>query len=258
MGEIINIIMKGNKYMPDVVSLQEVTSKSMSMLEKSLSNHYFLFDVLDRNNQVSATSSIIPFSNVICVSKATMEIIPDTITAYDFDSQMGRKLMVCGVKHISTDTTFYILNVHLESYEENWSYRRAQMESVLRLVKEEKMKNIILMGDFNITHPREPIEVQLRLSSGYQDVWNEMGSPESLKYTYNSKTNEYAKSKMQQQQSASIQSRMDRILYKFKDSRIIPIKIKLLGVTNPQPSDHFGILAEFILKNTSINIASNN
>lgn len=264
--DVVNIILKGNKYVPDIVCLQEVTSKSFAILEKSLSATYHIFDVLERNNnsdnsQTNSNSNI-PYSNVICVNRGTMEVVKDSITAYDFESQMGRKLVVCGVKHISTESTFYVLNTHLESFEENWSYRRAQLESILRLIKEEKMRNIILMGDFNITRPTEPTEVQLRLAEGYNDVWNEMGSPESLKYTYDTQTNEYARTKALQQSQQSSQSsknqqsllikgraRMDRILYKFKDQKIVPTKIRLLGVTKPQPpSDHYGLLVEFMIK----------
>jgi hypothetical protein len=82
-----------------------------------------------------------------------------------------------------------------------------------------------------------------------------MGSPESLKYTYDPQNNEYAKTKAQQQQTTpnnttilKNRSRMDRILYKFRDQKIVPTKIKLLGVSKPQPSDHFGLLTEFMLK----------
>lgn len=269
--DVVNIILKGNKYVPDIVCLQEVTSKSFAILEKSLSATYHIFDVLERNNNDNNSNSNtnnqannVPYSNVICVNRGTMEVVKDSITAYDFESQMGRKLVVCGVKHISTESTFYVLNTHLESFEENWSYRRAQLESILRLIKEEKMRNVILMGDFNITRPTEPTEVQLRLAEGYNDVWNEMGSPESLKYTYDTQTNEYARTKalQQSQQSSSQQqtkmnqsilikgrARMDRILYKFKDQKIVPTKIRLLGVTKPQPpSDHYGLLVEFMIK----------
>ena len=253
--ELIVALTHGHKYKPDIISLQEVTPKSYQILEQALNEDYFLFEILSQSSE-----SQVPYSNLIAVNRSTLEIVPDTLTAYDFDSQMGRKLMVCAVKHKATDIQFYVFNAHLESFKENWSYRRSQMDSIIRLIKEEKISNFILTGDFNICDPTEPIESQLRMAN-YKDAWIEMGSPNSLKYTYNHNTNNYIKwKKSQQSPDAKLMhpphpSRLDRILYRFRENQALVTKMKLLGVAPsedpkrpPHPSDHFGVLSEFMIK----------
>lgn len=253
--ELIATLTHGHKYKPDIISLQEVTPKSYQILEQALTEDYFLFEILSQSSE-----SQVPYSNLIAVNRSTLEIVPDTLTAYDFDSQMGRKLMVCAVKHKATDVKFYVFNAHLESFKENWSYRKSQMDSIIRLIKEEKINNFILTGDFNICDPAEPIESQLRMAN-YKDAWIEMGSPNSLKYTYNHNTNNYIKWKKSQQSPdaklmhPSHPSRLDRILYRFRDNQALVTKMKLLGVVPsedpkrpPHPSDHYGVLSEFMIK----------
>lgn len=243
--ELINKLVVGHKYLPDLICLQEVTPKSFAILQKALGDKYDLFTVLGQ------PPDQLPYSNLIGINRQSLEII-DAPTAYDFNSQMGRKLIVCQVKHRETKISFYVLNTHLESFEENWSYRRDQMESINGLIKEEKIRNFILVGDFNICRSTEPIETKLRLTE-YSDAWVEMGSPQSLKYTYDHQNNRYVKEKMTssqptKQQHPQNRSRLDRILYRFKDNRIVVTKLKMLGVQEPHPSDHFGLLAEFMLK----------
>tara|TARA_R100001163_G_C5067722_1_gene207099 strand:- start:2978 stop:4705 length:1728 start_codon:yes stop_codon:yes gene_type:complete len=249
---LIEHLMNSSKYKPDLINLQEVTAKSYSLIETALNDDYFLFEILGE------PPNVLPYSNLIALNRSTIEIVDETLTGYDFNSQMGRKLLVCQVMHKSTGIKFHILNAHLESFQENWSYRKDQMESIIRLIKGEKIRNFILVGDFNICNPTEPIETQIRLS-GYSDAWVDIGSPESLKFTYDHSLNDYVKEKTAlqlcdngpKQNFPKKPSRLDRILYKFKDHKIKTTKMKFLGVVKPNPSDHFGLLVEFMLKSSS-------
>ena len=201
----------------------------------AVAQYYHLFEIFGQPP--------LPYSNLIAFRRETIELVGNDLTSYDFDSQMGRKLMVCQVKLKETGTIFHVLNAHLESLSGNWKYRKDQMESIYRLIKGEKINNFILTGDFNICHDHEPIETQIRLY-GWSDAWREMGSPQSIKYTYDSLNNPHAFKKGE----PKYQSRLDRILYKFKDDQIVITKFKFLGYKEPFISDHYGILSEFMIK----------
>jgi len=235
--QLVKLLLNSPKYLPDIICLQEVTPKSFQIIQHGLSKNYVLFEVFGEPP--------LPYSNLIAINRETLEIIDDTLTVYDFDSQMGRKLMVCQVKIKQSGVSVHILNTHLESFTENWKYRRSQMESIHRLIKEEKFRNFILVGDFNICQDQEPIESQLRMYE-YSDAWTEMGSPESLKYTFNSSINPYARGKYNK-----LQARQDRILYQFRHDKAVVTKMKLIGVKKPFVSDHFGVVAEFMLKSSN-------
>jgi len=236
--QIVELIMTGLKHLPDLICMQEVTQRSYQIIEQAMKSSYYLFEVFGNDKPG------LPYSNLIAINRKTLEIINDTLTAYDFDSQMGRKLMVCQVRQRMTDIKFHILNTHLESLQENWKYRKLQMESIHRLIKEEKLENFILVGDFNICRDQEPIESLLR-SYEYQDAWIEMGSPQSLKYTYDYQLNS------QESNNVKLKGRLDRILYRFADDKIVISKLKFIGHQKPNPSDHFGLLAEFMMKSNN-------
>lgn len=232
---LVKTILNTSKYIPDIICLQEVTGRSFEILQQSLGAHYDLYEAFG--------DPPLPYTNLIAINRQTLEVIGDTITVYDFDSQMGRKLMVINVKVKQTGISFYVLNAHLEGFPENWKYRRVQMESIHRMIKAEKIKNFILTGDFNICQDQEPIEAQFRLYE-YMDGWNELGSPQSLKYTYSYKNNPYA----HMNGALRIESRQDRILYQFREDKAVITKMKLLGTKKPFCSNHYGILAEFMVK----------
>ena len=230
-------ILTSQKHSPDLICLQEVTPRSFKLLEQALNHEYFLFEVFGTDEQL-------PYCNLIAIHRRKLEIIDDSMVAYDFKSQMGRKLMVVEVKHRQTGISLMVMNTHLESQTENWKYRKIQMEAINRLIKEGKeYQNFILVGDFNICDDREPVETLLRLYN-YHDAWNEMGSPQSLTYTYNCLTNPYAK---EVTKNSKFHSRLDRILYRFSADRIVVTKMKFLGVKQPI-SDHYGLMAEFMIK----------
>jgi len=230
---LIKVLLTGHKYKPDLVCLQEVTPQSYQILQKGLGNNYYLFEIFG--------DPPMRYCNLIAINKETMDIVDDTLGYYDLpETQMSRKLMICYVTIKKTGTRFHILNTHLESFDTHWKNRQQQMEFIDQILEEEKVSNFILCGDFNICKDDEPIESHIRLA-GYSDAWMEMGSPQSLKHTYNSKTNRYAK--------GDYKSRLDRILYRFGNNDQVAItKLKLLGIKEPLPSDHYGVLSEFLIK----------
>jgi hypothetical protein len=48
------------------------------------------------------------------------------------------------------------------------------------------MKNVLLVGDFNITSNREPVE-NLIYDNDLYDAWIETGHPQEVKFTYRDK-----------------------------------------------------------------------
>jgi endonuclease/exonuclease/phosphatase family metal-dependent hydrolase len=228
---LVKMVLLGNKYRPDLICLQEVTPEVYKILQVMIASEYFLFELFE--------SQAMPYTNLIAINKSTMDIVDDSLGYFDLpDTQMGRKIMLCYVMIKRTGTKFHIINAHLESFDANWKNRQTQMNAIEQILEAEKVGNFIMGGDFNIHRDDEPSENLIR-QQGYNDSWIEMGSPQSLKYTYDPGTNQFAK--------GNTRNRFDRILYRFKE-RIVLTKLKLLGVKQPQPSDHYGVLAEYLIK----------
>ena len=229
-GQVIKTIMQGQK-MPDIIAFQEVTTESYAIIKKRMGADYIMFDTLGEPPA--------PYGTILALNRENLELDEESLAYYDFpETGMGRKLMTCQVTHKKTQTQFHILNTHLESLVENWKIRKVQMNFILNIIKAEKIKNLLLTGDFNICDEREPIESMIKYS-GLKDAWVEMGSPQSIKNTYDHQKNQLVKGKFS--------ARLDRVLYRFPDAEVVVVKFKLLGVKEPT-SDHYGVTTEFLIK----------
>jgi endonuclease/exonuclease/phosphatase family metal-dependent hydrolase len=230
------------KSIPDIMGFQEVTPVTYALIRRKLSQHYYLFDTLGEPP--------VPYANIMAINKETLELDEESLVYYDYpETQMGRKLMMCKVKQKRNRAEFHIMNTHLESLKENSQVRHSQMEFIREILKAEKIQNCILLGDLNIYEDTEPIESLIK-TINFQDSFQEMGSPQSLKYTYDPKQNRYAQGKYR--------FRADRILYLFQrppqsDFEVVISKMKLLGISNKAHpySDHFGVNVEFVIRKVS-------
>ena len=237
---LMRVLLQGHKYLPDLVCFQEVTQAAYQLLQQGIGSQYYLFEIFG--------DPPVRYTNLIAINKETMELDADSVAYYDLpETQMSRKLMTCQVTIKKTKMTFHVMNTHLESLDTNWKNRQIQLEAIEQILEQEKIENFILCGDFNICHDNEPAENQIK-NSKYHDAWIEMGSPQSLKYTYDCENNPYINIK------TKFRSRLDRILYRFNNptntdrNLVVITKLKLLGIKEPFPSDHFGVLAEFLIK----------
>lgn len=231
----------GRNRLPDLICLQEVTPQTYRMIEKVFQRDYFLFEIFSSGEKI-------PHCAVTCINRKAFEIIEDSLTAYHFESQMGRKVLACQLKHKGSGVEFHLFNAHLESRPRNHNYREVQVESVLSLVRENKIKNLLFVGDLNLSVLGEPAELLLR-EAELTDAWMEIGSPGSLKYTYDTQENSYARDKLGEDKSEELRRRLDRVLYRFDHEKVnsVVTKIRMLGIEE-EASDHYGLLVEMALK----------
>jgi len=236
------------KSIPDIIGFQEVTPVTYTLIRRKLSPYYYLFDTLG--------DPPVPYANVMAIKKETLELDEESLVYYDYpETQMGRKLMMCKVKQKRNQAEFHIMNTHLESLKENAKVRNNQMDFIREILKSENIQNCILLGDLNIYQDTEPVESLIKTIK-FQDSFQEMGSPQSLKYTYDPSQNRYAQGKYR--------FRADRILYLFQrppksEFEVVISKMKLLGVSNKSHpySDHFGVNVEFVIRKINTTFPTN-
>ena len=103
-------------------------------------------------------------------------------------------------------------------------------------------QNIILCADSNILAQEEPHFIQTDNDSPWKDAWKLKGD-NANKFTYDGKRNVYLMLR-----KIPFRSRLDRIL--FRSDLLEPDNFSLVEASkdDDQPSDHYGVIAQFSLK----------
>ena len=223
-------------YEPDVICFQELTERSYEYLENKLTDIYYIFQIFMSEKN--------PYGCGIGCKRSSVEIIQQPYY-YDYNNtKMSRRLIGCEVK--IRGKHFHILNTHLESLPMNDHLRSLQFNTIKQVIT--PLSNVILCGDFNIIRDDEQINSKIANSKLY-DSWIQIGCPSRICYTYNHKKNSNIKGKYQ--------NRLDRIYYSVNDESDFNLEVKRMALTGLskinndipiQPSDHFGLLAEFEIK----------
>lgn len=236
---IMRIITIIREKMPDVIALQELSVETLSIVDDRLSNYYYIIEIFtkEEGNQ---------YGTCILCKKQSIRIDDgdDNVYYYDFNpTRMNRRVVGCRIEfNKMRGKKFHILTTHLESLAENDLVRARQFEIIKHVT--ENLTDCIVLGDFSVTGSAEEIEKKIQKSK-FKDSWIDMGCPFRVKYTVNPKKNVLAVKDQV--------SRPDRILYHSK-----LLKTKTLAVVGTshvdrdvpvQPSNHFGLYAEFELKN---------
>ena len=199
----------------DIVSLQEVTSKSLIILKKYLSKIYYF----------SKYELLKNYDNVIISKYEILEIHSEKLPL----TQMDREFHYIIIKY--DNIKIKIIGIHLESnYSKGNDIKYKQLQHIFNNIS----TNCIIMGDTNIINDVE-------IPNNIKDIWIEYGKKDELKYTFDyiNNSNIYGK----------YRSRLDRIYidknYKVLNLELVGIKeIDKYGV---YPSDHFGILSKIDL-----------
>jgi len=226
--QIIHLI---KKQQIEIVGLQEVVPETFELIVKHLKTDYLVFQVF--------IDEKLPYGDCLLFRRERIHIVEPYF--YDYPkTAMSRKLIGCEIQVKGFQPKLHILTTHLESGRNNAEVRHHQFQIIEEVVNKQNIGNVIMMGDLNITNIKEPTEDQIQ-QSVFSDAWIEIGCPEDLKYTYDYLRNSRITSKFR--------SRLDRILYRLGFEHLIS-GLKLVGITQelPPPSDHFGLLAEFIFK----------
>lgn len=262
---------------PDIICLQEVTLKFCHLLNlestRESSGSSWLSSYISSDGDLTG-QSIKPYGVMILCKK---ELLPE-FTFFPFVSEMDRKLLVVDIK--LSDGNIRIGTVHLESLSYH-TVREHQLEVCANVLSSHSS---ILCGDFNFCSyrnyhmPKDTSNLKLENDSlgeilpGFVDMWSCL-HPSEKGYTFDTEANEMLSCHRHEQM------RYDRILYSSSPSPnnlfIEPSSIELIGtssVDSPNkvatsaeaqkystppsksvakavvfPSDHFGLLGEFIL-----------
>lgn len=247
---------------PDIICFQEVLPSFLEILSRNsaLQDNYCCSD---SNYQGDTLND---YGNITLCRKS----IPHSFYFEDFESNMGRKLLICELSALP----ILIGNVHLESLA-NAPLRKSQLQ-----VCSARLSNAcsILCGDFNFCSEKNydlsttDIEnsVLNECLPTFSDIWPAL-HPSLSGYTFDSNKNDMI--------SRPERMRYDRILYHNLQSSsspmLLPLSIQLVGdspieessrttsVTGSPshcsykrvligrrtvklyPSDHFGLLCEF-------------
>ncbi len=156
--------------------------------------------------------------------------------------RLGRKALVCTLRHLPTARTLGGGVVHLESFLEDGAVRAAQLDLLFPQLAQ--ADDAVLMGDFNFGDGEPETS---HLDPSYKDArlaypWEEPGDT----YTWDIERNALAKRGSFPGEGSR---RLDRIL--CRSSRWVPRSVYRVGVhpvtstTDLWPSDHFGVAAKF-------------
>ena len=215
---------------PDIITLQEVTPALLNDILHSpwIQAAYRLSDIVG--------TSLDPYG-VLILSRLPIhswELVP-------LATAMGRQLVIARAALNGMTTAF--ASVHLESKATMASIRIKQMQRIFPALAAEQ--HVILTGDFNFdTHWDE----RQYLDPSYQDCWPLL-HPYEPGFTVDTERNHMRLLAKRQDK----QTRFDRIFLRSSAPGWQLESIELLGDTpissaTPDifPSDHFGLLAQFI------------
>ena len=236
--KIVNTI---KRHMPDIVCLQEVTEYTLDIIKKKLEPYYQNF-----HSFVEERKS---YGMCFLCKRDTVKVL-DRPYYYEYDgiTSMSRDIIGCEVEFLKLPKMpFHVMTTHLESLPDNDHLRSEQFDVISEVIK--PLKNLVLLGDFNIYSLQEDIERKIS-NSKLKDSWVEVGCPNRIKHTINYRKNSNVRGK--------VLSRSDRIYYSTNNPQFSVNKMSLLGLEQTSynvsipPSYHYGLLAEFRLDRTDI------
>ena len=239
---------------PDIICLQEVIPDIAKILIKRLRNIYkFVYP-----DTIEQSYGCMIFSRYKIIKCEQCEYIKTC---------MGRKLYYIVIEYnmmVKDDTceeNQYIVSrqnlvigtSHFES-----EFKRFNDIKTGQYIQARKILNdlysthgpIIFCSDTNILPHEE--KYFITDDKNWSDAWQENGCDSSIEYTYDTKLNLNLKNRNIQKE---IRSRIDRIIYRG-NSVLNPLSYKLIKGEPDliEPSDHFGIMAEFELVDNTIEI----
>lgn len=225
-----HVIKLVREYGPDVCCLLDVSEPCYKCIEKELDRHYIVFQVFIAEGD--------PVGMVLLCKKETVDLPLDTQPYYyDFTSGHGRVIGV-ELELLSNGERVHVLCTKLDDHRDNDHIRSDQFSVIQQVIK--KLRNCILVGDFNIFRDGEEIQSKIQ-QSRLDDAWIKMGCPNHVKYTFDGKRNRITQDRSQM--------RASRIYYMGSH---LHIKSMCLVGTSPisnslriTPSCHYGLMSTF-------------
>lgn len=224
---VVKLIKENN---PDVGCLLEVSENCYNYLVKELEKFYIIFQVfLLEGDDVGI---------VLLCNRNTVDLPEGSQPYYyDFNSGKGRVIGV-ELELLSNGEQVHILCTKLDDHRDNDHIRSDQYSVIQQVIK--KLRNCIVVGDFNIFRGGEEVEGKIA-SSRLNDAWTKMGCPNRVKYTFDGKRNRITQDRSQ--------LRASRIYYmgshlhikslSFIGTNVISDSLKIT------PSCHYGLIGTF-------------
>lgn len=215
---------------PDVVCLLDVSESCYNIFATELDKFYILFQVfLMEGDNVG----------MVLMCKRETVTLPDGSQPYyyDFPNGGGRVLGV-ELELLSNGEHVNVLCAKLDDHRDNDYIRNDQFSVIQKVIK--KLKNCIVVGDFNIFRDTEDVNQKI-MESKLDDSWIKMGCPNRVKYTFDGKRNRITQDRSQ--------LRASRIYYNGTH-----LNIKSLGFIGTTvisdslritPSCHYGLIGTF-------------
>ncbi|XP_018618205.1 uncharacterized protein tdp2a isoform X2 [Scleropages formosus] len=220
------------KYHPDVILLQELIPSYLRTLKERLVNYDFL------------QGSEVAYFTGIMLRKSRVQLLQSNIVKYP-TTEMGRNLLMANVNFFGRELC--VMTSHLESCRANSQERLNQLRRMWKRMKEAPDNvTVIFGGDTNL----RDWEVQKLggLPQGISDVWEDLGSPEDCRYTWDTTTND------NREIPHRVQLRFDRFFLRAArdGAQMVPESMSLIGPERLRCgrfiSDHWGILCSFAVQ----------
>ena len=227
-----------NQRAPHVVFLQEVVSKSLSLLQRTLGTAYSVHFSPPNHRYFPA----------VLVTKSCPKIVIDgEIVISNFPgSKMDRHLLqlfinVCGVP-------IALYTSHLESEVKNTAERKKQLKTCFESIDAQQrgQRSCIFGGDLNV----KDVEItKVGLPQSTVDMWQACGSVKEHEYTWDISANDNLDWPFDNEPRL----RYDRLYLTVNDGGFVrPNSFELVGKErilscNRFPSDHWGMFAVFEL-----------
>jgi poly(A) polymerase len=223
----------------DVMVLQEIRENyyNLIMKENFIQKNYFIV-----NNEKFMKKN---YSTIILIKK-NIKISQSHI--YEFECIGGYECIITEI--IINNNKLVIIGAHLRPYISMADLRQNQLLELYKFCEEMKWKDRIILGDFNFELKSEKIDENYGI-----DIWEHL--IKNNEPTFNSKINKLIK--------FDLVGRLDRVVIN-KDMKIMkPNKIEIVfnkpfseydndfeinyySKDSIYPSDHFGLLSEFIFE----------
>eukprot|EP01125_Pyxidicula_operculata_P002099 TRINITY_DN1204_c0_g1_i1.p1 TRINITY_DN1204_c0_g1~~TRINITY_DN1204_c0_g1_i1.p1 ORF type:complete len:356 (-),score=49.45 TRINITY_DN1204_c0_g1_i1:44-1111(-) len=224
------------EYDPDIIALQEVTQDLMDKIRCQKWTHdYFITD--------PEAKLVEKYGNVLFSKVQFHECILKQL-----ESRMGRKALI-GTCVVKQSSQLSIGTFHLESCEENSSFRRKQLEVFKELT--EDCSHLILIGDTNFTQPDESSCLTNRMTDVWKYLYQKTNEESNPGLTFDTETNLMLQEEYNSRNMGKKRERLDRCF--VSSDTIEPIHMEILGTKpymgeNEYISDHYGILVKFRFK----------
>lgn len=217
---------------PDVACLLDVTKQCYDVFSRVLESTYIVFQVFTEEEK--------PSGIVLLCRRDTLEL-PDGSQPYYYDYATNGRIIGVELKVLSSGDYINVLCTKLDDYRDNDNVRLEQFKIANHVInKDLKIKNYILMGDFNIFSDNEPVAGAIS-STRMVDAWVKMGCPPKVKYTFDGKKNKSTTDRTR--------LRASRIYYHGTRLNIKSMGFVGMGRISEDaplpPSCHYGLVAWF-------------